>query len=156
VLHRALEALRDGVDLVVAVPPWERHLNLNNRSRRADSRNPLKLRVLDLRFRKNFRGLPGSPDLVFPQSRMAVFVHGSFWHRHEGCPLATTPRSNIAYWRAKFAANQERDRRKLSELKKLGWKVAVVWQCEIEADIGRATQRIVSRLLGNRISSRMP
>jgi len=80
-------------------------------------------------------------------SRVAVFVHGCFWHRHRGCSLATTPGSNIGYWRAKFAANVERDRRKLSELKRLGWKVIVVWQCEIEADVGKAAQRIKSFLL---------
>lgn len=100
------------------------------------------LRRLRLRFSKNSHDLPGSPDIVFRESRVAVFVPGCFWHRHKGCPLATTPRSNTGYWRPKFAANLERDRRKLSELKRLGWKVIVVWQCEIEADVGKAAQRI--------------
>jgi DNA mismatch endonuclease (patch repair protein) len=105
------------------------------------------LRRLRLRFSKNSRDLPGSPDIVFRASRVAVFVHGCFWHRHKRCPLATTPRSNISYWRPKFAANLERDRRKLSELKRLGWKVVVVWQCEIEADVGKAAQRVEASLL---------
>ena len=105
------------------------------------------LRRLRLRFSKNSRDLPGSPDIVFRASRVAVFVHGCFWHRHKHCPLATTPRSNIGYWRAKFAANLERDRRKLSELERLGWKVVVVWQCEIEADAGKAAQRVAAFLL---------
>jgi DNA mismatch endonuclease (patch repair protein) len=100
------------------------------------------LRRLRLRFSKNSRDLPGSPDIVFRASRVAVFVHGCFWHRHKGCPLATTPRSNIGYWRAKFAANLERDRRKLSELRRVGWKVVVVWQCEIETDTGKAVDRV--------------
>jgi DNA mismatch endonuclease (patch repair protein) len=105
------------------------------------------LRILRLRFSKNSHDLPGSPDIVFRVSRVAAFVHGCFWHRHKGCSLATTPASNIGYWRAKFAANVERDRRKLSELKRLGWKVIVVWQCEIGADVGKAAQRIKSLLL---------
>jgi DNA mismatch endonuclease (patch repair protein) len=105
------------------------------------------LRRLRLRFSKKSRDLPGSPDIVFRKSRVAVFVHGCFWHRHKGCPLATTPRSNIGYWRAKFAANMERDRRKVSELKRLGWKVIIVWQCEIEADADKAAQRVKSFLL---------
>ena len=105
------------------------------------------LRRLRLRFSKNSRHLPGSPDIVFRESRVAVFVHGCFWHRHKRCPLATTPRSNIGYWRPKFAANLERDRRTLSELKRLGWKVVVVWQCEIEADAGKAAQRVEAFLL---------
>ncbi len=105
------------------------------------------LRRLRLRFSKKSRDLPGSPDIVFRASRVAVFVHGCFWHRHKGCPLATTPRSNIRYWRAKFAANMERDRRKVSELKRLGWKVIIVWQCEIEADADKAAQRVKDFLL---------
>lgn len=105
------------------------------------------LRAIRLRFSKNCRDLPGSPDIVFRESRVAVFVHGCFWHRHKGCPLATTPGSNIGYWRAKFAANQERDRRKLSELKRLGWKAIVVWQCQIEHDAGKAAQRVEAFLL---------
>lgn len=106
-----------------------------------------RLRTLRLRFSNNSRYLPGSPDIVFRKSQVAVFVHGCFWHRHKGCSFATTPRSNIAYWRAKFAANRERDRRKLSELKRLGWKVIVVWQCEIESDPSKAARRIGSFLL---------
>jgi DNA mismatch endonuclease (patch repair protein) len=100
------------------------------------------LRRLRLRFSSHPRNLPGTPDIVFRRRRVAVFVHGCFWHRHKGCRLATMPRSNVAYWEAKFAANQERDRRKVLELKKLGWRPIIVWQCEIEADACRVAQRI--------------
>lgn len=104
------------------------------------------LRALGLRFSKNARDLPGSPDIVFRRARVAVFVHGCFWHRHEGCRLATMPRSNVDYWRAKFAANVQRDRRKLSALKILGWKTIVVWQCQVEADASAVARRIESFL----------
>jgi DNA mismatch endonuclease (patch repair protein) len=105
------------------------------------------LRALQLRFSKNCRDLPGSPDVVFRQEKVAVFVHGCFWHRHAACPRATMPRSNIRYWKTKFAANLERDRQKLLKLKKLGWKAIVLWQCEIEADPAKAARRVRSTVL---------
>lgn len=88
------------------------------------------LHALGYRFRLHRRDLPGSPDLVFPGRRAVVFVHGCFWHRHEGCRLASTPKSNEAFWQAKFGRNVERDARKKRELQALGWRVLVVWQCE--------------------------
>jgi DNA mismatch endonuclease (patch repair protein) len=100
------------------------------------------LRALRLRFSRNYRDLPGSPDVVFRRDRVAIFVHGCFWHRHKSCPRATTPRSNVSYWRSKFACNVERDRRKISELEKLGWKAIVLWQCEIETDVAEAARRV--------------
>lgn len=105
------------------------------------------LRALRLRFSKNSRNLPGSPDIVFRRDKVAVFVHGCFWHRHKNCSRTTTPRSNVLYWNAKFAANLARDREKLSELKKLGWRTIVLWQCEIEADTAKAARRVRSLLM---------
>jgi DNA mismatch endonuclease (patch repair protein) len=83
------------------------------------------------RFRLHRRDLPGSPDIVLPKHRAVVFVHGCFWHRHEGCPKATTPSSNAAFWRTKFTANVRRDAAAIDQLVVLGWRVAVVWECVI-------------------------
>ena len=85
---------------------------------------------MGLRFRLHRKNLPGRPDLVFPKHRLAVFVHGCFWHRHEGCRYASTPKSRAAFWAEKFAANVERDARQETALKTLGWRVLVIWQCE--------------------------
>lgn len=82
------------------------------------------------RFRLHPRELPGRPDIVLPRFRLAIFVHGCFWHRHAGCRKATTPKSNVSFWMEKFAANVARDRRKESELIRLGWRVATIWECE--------------------------
>ncbi|WP_084632686.1 very short patch repair endonuclease [Pleomorphomonas oryzae] len=88
--------------------------------------------ALGLRFRLHRRDLPGKPDLVLPGRRLAVFVHGCFWHRHLGCKHATTPKSNAEFWNAKFEANIARDKRVTSELEALGWRVEVIWECETE------------------------
>jgi DNA mismatch endonuclease, patch repair protein len=82
------------------------------------------------RFRLHRNDLPGTPDIVLPRLRTAVFVHGCFWHRHEGCGRSTMPKSRVEFWQAKFAANIERDRRKVRELTELGWRSLVVWECE--------------------------
>ena len=85
---------------------------------------------MGLRFRLHRKDLPGRPDLVLPKHRLAVFVHGCFWHRHEGCRFSSTPKSRTDFWTEKFAANMDRDARQESALRKLGWQVLVIWQCE--------------------------
>lgn len=85
---------------------------------------------MGLRFRLHRNDLPGRPDLVFPKHRLAVFVHGCFWHRHQGCRHASTPKSRVAFWTEKFAANVDRDARQEAALRALGWRVLVIWQCE--------------------------
>ena len=85
---------------------------------------------MGLRFRLHRKDLPGRPDLVFPRHRLAVFVHGCFWHRHEGCRYAYTPKSRVAFWTRKFAENVARDRRNEDALRDLGWRVLIVWECE--------------------------
>lgn len=91
-------------------------------------------RKLGLHYRLNVRSLPGSPDLANKAHRWAIFVHGCFWHRHQGCAKATTPKRNNAFWLDKFKANRERDRRKLRQLREAGFRVLVIWQCEAAND----------------------
>ncbi|PTT04639.1 very short patch repair endonuclease [Pseudomonas sp. HMWF006] len=89
------------------------------------------LHSLGLRFRLNGGGLPGKPDLIFPRYKAVVFVHGCFWHRHLNCSIATTPKSNTAFWVEKFEKNVARDNRVTSSLQALNWKVFIVWECEV-------------------------
>lgn len=86
--------------------------------------------ALGFRFRLHRRDLPGSPDVVFPRLRLALFIHGCFWHRHEGCRRASMPKKNYSFWNAKFDANVERDRRAEHALEALGWSSEVIWECE--------------------------
>lgn len=101
---------------------------------------------MGLRFRLHRKDLPGRPDLVFPRHRLAVFVHGCFWHRHEGCRHASMPKSRTATWTRKFAANVERDARQQTALRSLGWGVLVVWECETKNKA--AVERRLAELIG--------
>ena len=100
-----------------------------------------------IRFRSNARSLPGTPDIANKSRKFAVYVHGCFWHRHRGCRRATTPKDNAEFWLNKFQQNVERDARKESELRSLGFEVAVVWECEVydEKRLSRALARVLKR-----------
>ena len=88
------------------------------------------LRKLKLRFRGNVKQLPGTPDIVILGQKKAIFVHGCFWHGHKGCSRATRPETNKTFWDKKIDGNMARDRKNLQELKKKGWTVLVIWQCQ--------------------------
>jgi len=119
----------------LAMQTTEERSALMRRVRGKDTKPEMRLRkalhAAGVRFRLHDRRLPGRPDLVLPGRRLAVFVHGCFWHRHAGCPRTTTPKANSAYWAQKFAENIERDARKTDQLRQSGWNVRVVWECEI-------------------------
>jgi DNA mismatch endonuclease (patch repair protein) len=87
---------------------------------------------LGLRFRLHQRDLPGRPDLVLKKWKTAIFVNGCFWHRHAGCARTTTPKSNVAFWKKKFKDNRKRDAQNYLHLSALGWKVLVVWECDVQ------------------------
>lgn len=96
---------------------------------------------LGYRFRLHRAELPGSPDIVFPKLKLCIFVHGCFWHRHFGCRFSTVPKTRPEFWMNKFAKNVERDARVVNALISLGWRVELVWECEI-----RDTDSLVDRL----------
>jgi DNA mismatch endonuclease (patch repair protein) len=106
-----------------------------------------------LRFRLHRRDLPGRPDIVLPKFNTVIFVHGCFWHRHEGCSISTTPKSNTVFWVDKFERNVARDRLNVRGLRRLGWKVITVWECELSSP---ERARLVAQRLARRIRGRMP
>ena len=118
-----------------------------SRVRSKDTKPELRVRRLvhglGYRYRLHGRDLPGSPDLVFRPRRKVVFVHGCFWHRHEGCPRNRIPKSpeRRAFWREKLDGNARRDRENQEALRRMGWRVLVIWECET-SDLDSLTSRI--------------
>ncbi len=98
---------------------------------------------LGYRFRLHRKDLPGKPDIVLPRHKKVIFVHGCFWHQHEGCPHAARPTSNIEYWNRKLDRNIIRDRENLHKLEYLGWNVLIVWECET-----RDHEKLLEKLTG--------
>lgn len=90
------------------------------------------LHAMGYRFRLHAKDLPGRPDIVFRSRRKVIFVHGCFWHRHDGCHKTTTPKTRREFWQSKFAANKARDAKVQKELRDLGWKYLVIWECEVK------------------------
>jgi len=106
------------------------------RVRHKDTKPELAVRKLvtgmGYRYRLQYKRAPGRPDLAFPGRRKAIMVHGCFWHRHAGCPLARMPKSRLDFWGAKLEANRVRDERNATKLAELGWGLLVVWECELK------------------------
>ncbi len=106
----------------------------------------LRLRSLlhraGFRFRIHAKHLPGKPDIILPKYRTVIFVHGCFWHRHEGCRNATVPSTRPEFWNEKFALNVARDARARALLEAAGWSVITVWECELKADPDGIVERL--------------
>ncbi|WP_152096129.1 very short patch repair endonuclease [Rhizobium dioscoreae] len=102
--------------------------------------------AMGLRYRLHKSTLPGTPDLVFKSRRTALYIHGCFWHRHEGCRLANSPRSNVEFWNAKFERNVARDIQVRRDMDVLGWKVVVIWECETK-NLARLSSIICERIM---------
>lgn len=108
-----------------------------------------------MRFRKNDRRYPGHPDVVLPKWRAIVFVNGCFWHMHEGCAKCVIPKSHVDFWTAKLTRNRNRDRRQIAELEDAGWRVFVVWECELDKPGRQGTlASLHARIVGGWVPSR--
>lgn len=109
------------------------------------------------RYRLHVADLPGRPDIVLPQYRAAIQVHGCFWHRHEGCRFCTNPASNASFWRKKFSQTVERDRRTTSKLLQDGWRIAVVWECGLDENgVNAAAKALSSWIKGAKLFVEFP
>ena len=115
---------------------------------RVPSRNTTPERIvrsvlhrMGYRFRLHVKGLPGKPDIVLRKHNLVIFVHGCFWHKHQGCKISHIPKSNTGFWLDKFEKNVHRDREKQRELIELGWRVEKIWECQ-----ARDWSKLFSRL----------
>lgn len=152
---RFLHTPANGSGRMTDIVDRNRRSELMARIRGQDTAPELSVRRIahrmGLRFRLHRKDLPGRPDLVFPKHRLVVFVHGCFWHRHEGCQHASTPKSRNAFWTKKFASNVDRDARQQAALRKLGWQVLVIWECEVKD--AAAVERRLGTSVGKRVQS---
>ena len=98
------------------------------------------------RYRKNDRRYPGTPDIVLPKHKTIIFVNGCFWHGHEGCKHYRLPKSNTEFWEEKIEKNRVRDKANIGKLKDKGWKVIVVWECELKRDAGGRLEKLVDEI----------
>ena len=118
--------------------PAQRHRNMAA-IHSASTKPELKLRRtlwrLGFRYRVNDKRLPGSPDIVLPKYRTVIFVHGCFWHGHQGCKYYTVPKTDTDFWTAKIARNRERDQDVWRQLEADGWSVIVVWECQLKNEV---------------------
>ena len=106
------------------------------------------LHSLGFRYRLHRRVGKTRPDLVLPRWKTSIFVHGCYWHRHQGCKLASEPKSNTAFWKNKFSQNVERDMRNVEELRSLGWSVGIIWECSVRN--GKFMEAKLRELITNR------
>jgi DNA mismatch endonuclease, patch repair protein len=108
-----------------------------SRIRGKDTKPELRVRSqlhrMGYRFRLHRKDLPGRPDIVLPKYDTVIFVHGCFWHRHKGCRFAYTPKTRVEFWETKFEQNVRRDRRNEAALRKRGWRIIRIWECETES-----------------------
>lgn len=100
------------------------------------------------RYRKNVNELPGKPDIVLLKYKIIIFIHGCFWHGHEGCKKSTLPTTNLEFWKDKLEKNKERDKFNILKLQEIGWKVIVIWQCELKniAFINNRLEKLVAEI----------
>lgn len=137
-----------GQNLADTLSPKERSERMS-RIRGKGSKPEMRLRrlvhSLGFRYRLHVKELPGKPDLVFPARRAVIFMHGCFWHRHERCRLARLPKSKLDFWITKLEANRQRDLIHQRQLSDLGWRVLVVWECELNDT--EHVSRIVKKFL---------
>lgn len=106
------------------------------------------LHAAGVRYRLHAQELPGRPDIVFRGLKLAIFVHGCFWHRHPGCEHARTPKSRVDFWEQKLGGNVERDARQSTQLRAAGWTVMTLWECETRDDAALTAfvEAVVERL----------
>ncbi len=134
------------------ITPERRSWNMG-RIHSANTKPELTVRSLlhrmGYRFRLHRKDLPGKPDIVLPKYKTVVFVHGCFWHRHADCQYAYTPKSRVDFWETKFQKNIERDEKTRTALESIGWKVLVIWECEL-SNIESVADKLVKNICNRR------
>ena len=104
------------------------------------------------RYRRNVKSLPGTPDIVLKKYRTVIFINGCFWHMHEGCKYFVWPENNAEFWKEKLLANKQRDEEKIKQLTSSGWKVLVIWECQLKSAARDATLAMLSSTIKEQVN----
>ena len=135
-----------------SITPEHRSWNMS-RIRNKDTSIEVRVRKAlfaeGFRFRKNDKRFPGKPDIVLPKYRTVIFINGCFWHQHPGCKYARLPKSNVDYWKPKLERNMRNDQEHYSQLENAGWKVIVLWECELKRDFDTVIIATKNRLISD-------
>ena len=136
------------------ITPEHRSWNMS-RIKGKDTKIEVKVRswlfANGFRFRKNDRRYPGTPDVVLPKYRTVIFINGCFWHRHEGCRYATTPKTRTEFWQKKFDRNVANDIKHKEEMEAMGWNVITLWECELKKKQFEETMQGLAEKINNNI-----
>ncbi len=127
----------------------ERMSRIRGKNSVAEMRLRSLIHGMGFRYRLHVKTLPGTPDLVFPSRKAVIFMHGCFWHRHQDCRLARMPKSRVAFWREKLEANKRRDEENVKRLNELGWRVLVIWECQMKEKDLNEVSNVVRRFLAD-------
>lgn len=104
------------------------------------------LHAAGFRFRLHCKNLPGKPDIVLPKYKCIIFINGCFWHHHNGCTKSKLPKTNVEFWRNKICTNVIRDKQNKADLEKLGWRVFVIWECNIKKDVKTVATGLINAI----------
>lgn len=129
------------VDTLTREERSERMSRIRNKGTKPEMVVRRLIHGMGYRYRLHATDLPGKPDIVFRGRKKVIFVHGCYWHRHEGCKLARLPKSRLDFWQPKLEENRERDKKNLDKLEREGWRALVIWECEL-ADTESLRDRI--------------
>ncbi|MZQ74735.1 MAG: DNA mismatch endonuclease Vsr [Peptoclostridium sp.] len=129
----------------------EKRHEIMSRIRNKDTKIEIKVRNWlfhhGIRYRKNYEKVTGKPDIVITKYKIAIFVHGCFWHAHENCKLCRFPKTQVEFWKEKLERNKERDIRIIQDLTKDGWNVFVLWECQVENNFDETMNSLLENIL---------
>lgn len=139
-----------GMKMADTVSKEKRH-EIMSKVRGKDTQIEIKVRHWlyqhGVRYRKNCNDIIGKPDIAIKKYKIAVFVHGCFWHGHDNCKYYRLPKSNFEYWQKKIEKNIKRDQENMVKLQSLGWNVFIVWECQIKANFGSTMENLLNEIL---------
>lgn len=148
--ERSILSFKDEMIMADTISKEKRH-EVMSKIRSKDTQIEIKVRHWlyqhGIRYRKNCKDIPGRPDIAIKKYKIAIFIHGCFWHGHENCKISHVPKTRVEYWQAKINKNIHRDQSIIHKLHNLGWSTFVIWECQIESDFEVTMDNLLKDIL---------